>query len=198
MTTTVTTEQRPLRERAADIAQALGQGWSVARIDPDRHHEDRVTLDGPDGQGLFLEVSRYRSPGRIFISGVYPHDERNVSYAPREPLSISVAEGRPVGEIAREIVRRFLPGYQTAYREARERLRRDEEIRAAERGLIARLAPLVGATAPAHAPNRATHYHQGGTYIVIETHGSSADLKLDRLPGDVAARVLAIVAEHLS
>ncbi|HEU4325711.1 MAG TPA: hypothetical protein VFS21_21405 [Roseiflexaceae bacterium] len=192
MTATTTAQRRPLEERAADIARMLGPGWTVAERDQDRIWR-YTRLDGPDGSGIYMESSN----GRIYVTGTYPHDLKHGSYAPRELPKISIAEGRPVGEIAREITRRFLPAYNAAYAKARADQRSNEETWATEHRLMQRLGPLVGATAPSHEPTRA-YGHANGVYAEINTRGARINLRLDGVPEEIAARVLAIVGNTQS
>lgn len=193
--TDTATQRRPLSARAADIARMLGQDWRV--VPPREEDQNTAQLAGLDGQGIYLSINQYRHDGRMVISGVYPHDEHHGSYSPYEPLVITVAETRPVGQIAKEIASRFLPIYKQAFAQAQANKQATAERIARERALMSRLAPIVGATTPRHDPNAATCYLPGTRiYVTITTHYGECNLKLEKLPDEAAARILELLNEY--
>lgn len=194
MKATTGKELRPLHERAADIARHIGRGWSVAP----HNGTDRETtkLNGPDSYCIVLERNEHER--RIVIKGSYPTDAQRrcyVSYHDNEPR-ITVAETRPVGEIAKEITRRFLPEYKQVFSKVLDQIRATEEQERKERELMGYLAPIVGLTPYRDDNNTASGFVNGTTHIKITTHYGKCDLKIDEIPTEAAARILEIINEH--
>ena len=99
---------------AIDIAEHL-PGWAadIPALQADEYLPRFVYLGRNDGAGIALGYIR-NNPGRVEISGRYPHE---AFLSPDRP-SITLSTLRPPENLAREITRRFLPDYLVRWEEA--------------------------------------------------------------------------------
>ena len=115
-----THDQRTIvRQIAAFVAYALGEGWSADTSDAVAEHHGAY-IDGPEGARLWLALGGLnygRDDDRLTIRGNYPSTRQRYrngwskSYGETRTDEISVARDRDPAVIAREIRRRLLPGY---------------------------------------------------------------------------------------
>lgn len=150
---------------AAEVAAALGEGWSVAT--------DRVTVGADiahtDGRALFIR-ELWNAKGRWTIAGIYPESPASDRFAgDGKPMPrITVAATRTPAAIAREITRRLLPAYETRLADVRAHIVRATDD-AAERE---RVAALLCAALP-------------GTRPVAQHSGTRIQLSLPSLPASM-------------
>ncbi|MFJ3182587.1 hypothetical protein ACIPJN_29930 [Streptomyces sp. NPDC086796] len=124
--------------------------------------------------------------------------------------SITVSMDRPAPAIARDIVRRFLPGYLATVDASIQAARKAEEERRARRRLNRRLADMIpglrarGGYDPAQEPDRTRSYWSSpvydetstalvGGHIALASDGQTANIALDAVPQELALRILALV-----
>lgn len=205
--------QRHFDTLGADLAKALNDaqvvegGWtySVSRL-----HSGGLTLHH-QGHGLGILVWRAKSylkgaaGRRLTVEGRYSSE-----YCGWRATPITVSMDRPVSAMARDVARRFLPGYLATVDASLEAARKAEEAKQARRGFNRRIAEVVpgvramGGYDPAQAPDRTRSYWSTPTYdeqstalaggrITIASDGSRAGIVLESVTQDLALRVLALV-----
>ena len=108
------TEFHNLCTMAMSIATHL-PGWiaDINTVRPEDSPPRYVVLGRDDGAGIALRFMRNK-PGRLEVSGRYPHE----AYLSPDRPSITLAANRPAQKVAQEITRRFLPAYLERWEEA--------------------------------------------------------------------------------
>jgi hypothetical protein len=181
-----------VRQRAPQIAAALGPDWTVnASTDTPGAH-----IAHPDGRRLFLRVP-WNAPGRLAISGVYPPVD-SVYGRDADPVQITVGLTRPAEAVAREITRRLLPAYEPLLAHAvAQTQRRDGEQaqrgRAAEQLCQALPGTRLLTVDRHHYPKLALSLHSrpGSWQGRGEVYpGGTVHLTLHGLPADLAVALL--------
>lgn len=133
-------EVKALYDLALSVAELLGPEWSAEKPDADLW-APVVHVNGPEGRSLSLDGRIGVSPkGRIEIRANPPKGYHQETSRRFECKPITVASDKPAEHAAREIQRRLLPCYASAFGEAVERL---SEARAWQDGrerLAARVA----------------------------------------------------------
>lgn len=163
------------------------------------------------GRDLGIQVWREKSylkgaaGRRLKVEGCY-----STEYHGWRADSITVSMDRPAPAIARDIVRRFLPGYLATVDASIQAARKAEEERQARRRFNRRLADAIpglhamGGYDPAREPDRTRSYWSSpeydntstalaGGHITVASDGSSANITLDGVPQELALRVLALI-----
>ncbi|WP_217231384.1 hypothetical protein [Streptomyces anulatus] len=124
--------------------------------------------------------------------------------------SITVSMDRPAKAIARDVARRFLPGYLATVDASTQAARTAEEERRARRHFNRRLsgmAPGLRATGgydPTQDPDRTRSYWSSpdhdetstatvGGHIALAPDGQTAHITLNNVPQELALRILALV-----
>jgi hypothetical protein len=142
-----------MRSATGFIATALskadeGQTW---RAEPDFDSSWSTKLIGPDGQALLLDFGYGDDYPRIEIKGLYPSDHDG-SLLSHESHKISVGRSRTPDAIAREITRRFLPGYRATMTDLRARIERNAQSDADRSGVAVDLVNISGGSLHNSAP----------------------------------------------
>jgi hypothetical protein len=188
-----------VRERAPQIAAALGPDWAVD-----------VTADTPgvhiahrDGRRLLFLRVPYNAPGRLAISGVYPPVD-SVYGRDADPVQITVGVDRPAEAVAREITRRLLPGYEPLLAQAVEQAQQRAAEAAQRDHAVERLCQALPGTRPItrerhHWPKVALSLHsrpgswQGSGEVYP---GGTVQLTMHSLPADLAVALLETLHRH--
>jgi hypothetical protein len=169
--TTTSTQASNLRELALSVAQHL-PGWTISSEETSDYHAALRHESGPE-----LSFGKGRERDRLHVHGSWPRDQRHGSYAPYSNApAISVSISRDPKAIAREIERRFLPGFLPLWHAAEGRRREAEESNAKAETLAARLRDLFGLPHP--EPSRygndrdSVHVHAGAARFEVRRYGS--------------------------
>jgi hypothetical protein len=187
----------PLRQLAAETAKLLG--YTLVPEDHDEsNRRDVAEIEGP-GEICLFWFSPWRPKDRIEITGHYPnwHDELSTQvYNPRERVSITIAKGSSPEHAAREIKRRFLPGYLVQLEEAK-RQRAEFHEHSAKQARIVQMLESAGARKnPRHKGRLDIEFtanddaqHRYGDIKVCDYDGT-VDVDLRNLSAEQAAVVL--------
>ena len=201
-------ENQKVRQLAIEVAShlraMLQETWEIAPLDGDRVAS---MIKGPSDCGIYLRESR---SGRVEISGVWPRSKTGNIYAASDCYgadgkrlsnpSITVAGDKAPQGIARDIVRRFLPDYRTAFEAARKRAQADNDYQALALANYDRLFEVFG-----DAHNQRAKFERGGCFSVsvyppqfdgvyrIEVTGSGVRFELRDIPVERAIEVLRLL-----
>ncbi|WP_372412637.1 hypothetical protein [Streptomyces luteireticuli] len=170
-----------------------------------------VTLSHPRGLGLHIwHENKHRKGGagrRLTVKGTYPHGS-SVHRADH----ITVSLDREPRAMARDIVRRFLPGYLATIDQAiaaAQEAERHRQARAAVNRRIEQILPRVcgiGGVKPHQDPGRTQSYWSrpgvatGQASVLasgsttLATSACSMDLKLTDVPTEVALQILELIS----
>lgn len=209
-------ERRALHRRFDELGTRLAAALNADRIQGGGWtHEagqacyGSVTLHHPDGLGFNLSHhGSYRKGAagrRLTVSGIYPADS-NVRHAE----AVTVSMDREPTAMARDIVRRWMPGYLAVIGQALENARQADRERAARRALNRRMEQALPGLHAAHvneheAPHRHTSYWSGGRYsregaaahasgsVTLTNDAQHANMKLTDVPADLALQILALL-----
>jgi hypothetical protein len=176
-------------ETAVEVAKALtaqtGDSY-VAECHPEHWGADIV---GPDGVRLFCaDAERYGGKAeRVEIMGSYPTGYLN-KVGRAEDFAIKVRRDRGVETIAKEIVRRLLPGYLPELARVVERIASHDKGKSDQQATAERLAAMFGETVRdgEFQPRIGNGY---GTVRVL-TGGDKVSLDLNYIDVDMAERML--------
>ncbi|MFB8401177.1 hypothetical protein [Streptomyces sp. NPDC055912] len=186
-----------------------GGGWTH---ETERAAYGKLKLLHPSGLGIGLwQRYAYRkgeAGKRLTVEGVFPH-----GYAGLRPEGITVGLHRPPALMAKDIVRRFLPGYLAKIGEALAAAadaEREEQARIAMNRRIARVLPNIshGPVSPHEASGRRTTYWSGGLdslaplpaiasgQVTLNHNAQTMDVKLSNVPAGLALQILALLDPH--
>lgn len=150
----ITTEPDTLRrfgDLAAQVAIALGPGWSAEHGSGVARH---ATLRGPDQQCLHLahgdDSHRRSEHGRIRITTDYGDLARHLN-TDEGRHHITVTAARTAAAIAAEITRRLLPEHQALLTRCRDRARDEDLARTRRASLLTELHHLLAPATPVGA-----------------------------------------------
>jgi hypothetical protein len=209
---TTETTARPFRAYAADVAAALGAGWTVEPPDPDRADECAI-LTSAEGDRLMLRRGwngRDKLTAWPYWDGLDKHSIR--AYDPAsgryiDPTTISIncaASGAPKAT-AGHIARRLMPDYRAVRAALEERAadHRDyiDRTEAARERLATIAGPLYDARDSTYRRQdtpRATAslWRPGGKMtgsITVKDRGAGASIAIDGLTFDEAAGLLVML-----
>lgn len=191
---------------ALNAAHIQGGGWTH---ETGQARYGSVTLCHPRGLGINLShQGSYRKGAagrRLTVCGTYPADS-NV----RHSEGITVSMDRDPTATARDIVRRWMPGYLAVIDQALENSRQADRERAARRALNRRMVQALPGLHAAHvneheAPHRNTSYWSGGRYssagaaahasgsVTLDSDARHANMKLTSVPADLVLEILALL-----
>jgi hypothetical protein len=190
---------------ARDLGAALGHGpW----VFEEHEHAARpiFTLRRADGAGLHFDSLGRDKGGKMRLSGHWPVDPRTGAStltpsqhvdAEKAYSSINVDITRETHALARDIERRFMPGYLAAFESVLKRARQDaEDIERAEREIA--LLETAAGERTAHKHNRrpglATISIPGGT--IERRHGSDIKIEVTSVPLDAALAIIKILRTY--
>lgn len=201
--------QDDFQQRAAEVAAALSrllnEEWTAGDT-AQMWGSESVPLLHSD-ETLMIVNGKYGSVGRLTVIGSVPDAWRGYGYDSCPEITLSAAKG--AATIARDIVRRLLPGYLALMDRARARATAQRTQEAACAGLAAQLMAwssghLVptrdGAQAKAHhylpksAAPAVTDWMPGGS-VDAEVFPSYLHLKFSYMLPDVAERVVRALFE---
>ncbi len=155
----------------------------------------QLQLNEHPEQLIYIAKDGYRHRGRIVISGSWPRSKKSNSvFCPRDGKggAITVAESKSPEQIAKDIVRRFLPEYREAYAE-QVRLKQNEETYEDNKTALTRdLAQALGAKPRPHSPNCVTGYEPTWHEFQING-GDSADIQIHSVTASQALEVIALI-----
>lgn len=177
-------DHQELKKLARRIAAALGPDWNL-REDVDSWASP--VIEGGDGATIYIHLTK----GRLSISGGYPIEYR-LTYGVERPC-ITVSAEKDAATIARDIQRRFLPGYLKTYRVAREHQlesERDEITRQDNLVLLAKEMGMPARNGRVYIPTYSAGY---GHAEIREGQPRSVDFTLHGVPFDMALRIAAIL-----
>jgi hypothetical protein len=192
-TTTTSTSRQDLDELARQIAGELGDGWQVEAFDDGWSGRIKVTNPGV-GHRLLLGRFYDTPAGKLCVQGLLPNRGTSYYYRGRPP-SIRVAERRGPAVIAKEIVRRLLPGYRTSLAEANEHCAHVDARKRQATECARRLAAVL-ADGVVRGDNRAgvgaeVLGHAGTVPVAVDIYGDEVSIGLRQVPADLAAALLA-------
>lgn len=186
-------------EAAAGIAAALGRRWSLGA---DHGPGLGTAIDHEDGRALRITLARRSSTPYLTIRGVMPAGAQGL-----EPPSITARADR--GErIALDVRRKLLPAYGAALEAARSHLADIDRLKAQREEAAGRLVAALPASRcsedqrddsvtvrshlrlPASTPEGATNAR---VVARVGADGTTADIRADRLPVDIAAEIMRII-----
>jgi hypothetical protein len=154
---------RPFIDYAADIAAALGDGWT-AEADADEYvsnRANRASLIHPDGRRLHLHRGGWRLEGRVRISpdwgdlrGYSRDDYDGGRWTNRANLEATVSAATAPAKAAKDIARRIVAPYTELRAELQAAKAEDERNRAAMVALAGDLAAVAGPLVHFHKPGR--------------------------------------------
>lgn len=164
-------------------------------------------LAGPDGMEIFIATSRER--GKLHIHGDWPTDGNTymsprswgaVPYDENGDVSINVSEVRGPEEIARDILRRFLPQYREIYAKCCQRKAENAAYRDRLYVQAQAITKAAGLPAPGRLENSNSEYrlHLGnvteqGWYGTVQVYDKSINLDLRGVTVANAEKILAIL-----
>lgn len=160
---------------------------------------DRADLVGSGGATICLLTSRHEA-GRVRVSGRWPRLPDGGHYYPgKGSTAITCSAGRDPRALAKDIERRFLPGYLAEYAKAVEYCQARGRGEAAAIELATRIGDVIG-TNPGQLRN-------GSVTVLVylaEAHGRievtagsppSVSLNLGSVTPDQALRIAEVLAE---
>ena len=192
--------------RAADIARAMGAGWSAERC---RHDEEGTyptrIIRAPDRLALALHFAAYRQAGRISISGDYPKarngqtpDVRRYSselHGHDSAPSMTVADTKTPAQIAADIRRRILPDVAAWTERVLELLKHRDTYADTCKSNAERFAAAAGCTVPGRRDHDDTPDVQFYRPIYATVQGDSVRFGAASYPLELACTIVqAIVA----
>ena len=193
-----------LQSTGTVVAKELGAGWSVERRDSNEYDGGGgLHIVNVDGRSMYLSVASYGYKGKVDISGDYDYGDGSLGlgwpYGVSRP-GISVGLERGGAVIAKEIQRRFLPGYDAVFSRIAKSVREATEYRDMQEGICARLAVLAGAE-PKRTNKRDFALYSGeisGRYLEAKISGGEVDIKLENLTEAQAGEVIRLVLPYLA
>lgn len=171
----------------AVTAARVMPGWSAASED------DRVYLNGPDGERLLVEHD-WPDNSRVSVTGILARHRRA-----RHVITVRMDRGG--GVLAREIRRRLLPGYLPALAADRAAFRAEQVQTAARHAvrdqLMAVLGPAGSLTGHCQTDSRSEVHvslpeYRGG-HLRLWSDGSVVEFERFQVPADMAVAMVALL-----
>lgn len=177
-------EREILRQSAAFIAEALGDGW---RVDTVSDYGWQTAIFGPADEVLHLsKADRTIHFSRLAISGGYNHLADKYDQYPRnlDHVKITVSRDRGPEAIAREISRRLLPKYREEIERVKASVASDRAATSAREAAEGCIAEITGSSAG--YLNLSEGYgsvkvNYGGETATVELRGISVGLAIEVL-----------------
>lgn len=185
----MTDDRALLAATAESVAEAL-EGFSV---DTSWDNSWNVPLNGPNGARIFLSLDR----GRVEVGGAYP-DGYYQALGSQERHEITVALSRGPVTIAREIVRRLLPGYLATLAEVQEKMRLDQEAKDMRQVAAERLAEVLSIPGVHLRDGELSWFSDtpaGYGSARVNYGGGTAAIEARSVTLEVAERILCVLAE---
>jgi hypothetical protein len=155
-------------------------------------------LSGPDGAQLHLRLDQRH--GRLCVSGVYPRDGGAIFpwHDKDRPNAIRISAQREPRTIAKDIERRYLPAYLSAYRKGLEMFTKARADEKANRDLAAKLARLSGVDLHASGHGFTCHGEDYGWCDVQVDHPDRVQVKIRGLNAPKAEALLTFLLSQPS
>jgi hypothetical protein len=176
------------------IARKLA-GWTWGGPRSEDWKDTWHILDGPEGARLNLRHDPYH--GRLRIGGHYVRDRGALlPHQEDRPKDITVSSKREPSAVAREIERRFLPAYLTAYRQGVQELSNARAFEQGRDNLATKLAKLCG-----DEQHRRgflfSHFSTSSYSIAVRVDGPDrVQVAIDCLTAQKAEEVLKLLVER--
>jgi hypothetical protein len=188
---------------ADEIAENLPEGWWSAPRPKDGYLERSHYILGPDDTKLSVCVHMWGAQkGRLEISGCFDYHAHVSSPSPR--TVIHVDGDRPAKVIAREIVRRLLPGYLSQLAVFRGQVHEFEAERSAQSALLAKLVASVRVQHMKPDDGRASirfagawEYSEIGLKVSRSSEGSTVEIEVDHMKPEQALAFMKWARSHL-
>lgn len=185
-------------ELAKKIADHLGDNWTHREQDEFSHV---IYLDHADGSGMTMRLYN----GRLSISGQYPSsvtDGDNVlhfyPHSSEDRVNITVSPDRSAEAIAKDIQRRFLPGYWAVYLEMVAQKQRQldfieqREVILKELGRALGIAPRKGEI---KFPYHGAHQPHGTIKISLYQDIATVHFDVSGVPVETALEIAALLRQ---
>lgn len=148
MTNLETETIQALDDLAVKLPPLLGPDWTEAKVAGEHTWQRCLIINGPDGARMRLAIiQESRKPARVAVDGFHPEGWAGLGSGPKWTC-ITVALDRGPESIAREITRRFIPGYLSAFRDQAERVQRHNAFEAGRVAAATRVARILGKLKP--------------------------------------------------
>ena len=192
-------------EKAKEIAKSLpGFRAETCNYDDGKVNDRFAYLVGAAGEKLTLSVTSYGSQtGRIEVRGDYPRGpdgeylaDNYVNGNRLAPPRISVNGNRAGNLIAKDIERRFLPGYRALLVKVNELKASRETHKNKMEHNVQALRAVYGGALNRGSDGFSLPFVNLGAYGDVESvSGESASIKLSSLPIELAKKVLQVLAD---
>lgn len=134
---------------APAILGALGPGYSQT-FEPMRREDDPPSINlrvrTPDGAEFIIQATGYGHPQHFRIHGDYVFSKTHGTFYPKGAPTIQVSATKSPAQIAKDIQRRFIPDFLSAWDESRTRAQAAEEAHAAKIKTYLTLCEILGET----------------------------------------------------
>lgn len=194
-----------MRQTADAVARALSeQTGSEYRVDTSERYAELIgayIIDGPEGVRLYVTGDDARGSGnqrateRVRVSGSYPEGSyRKVGRM--EGFKISVKRDRGPDVIAREVVRRLLPGYVIELARVVGVIERHDAAKSSQARAVQMLSEATGWHTPTHAQDSVYVGHAQDFYgsARVLHGGDSVSIEMSSVPFDLALKALKVLA----
>lgn len=192
------------------LARERGHRWRVVEGDPtdwdvresgrEMRGRVRVQHETIEGAQITLSAGVYGHKGRLLVSGAYPvhngtsYPSRRVQGDPQG--KVTVADTKSPEDIAKDIERRFLPGYLQSLALAAEELAGDVAYEDSKATLTAELASVAGKAPYQNGSHGFSMYRDHGGYVRGQVNGpDSVDLEIRSLPAESARAILRLLLQ---
>ena len=197
--------KRSILSIARGIAIHLPGRWSLIDFESEGAHPGFVPsvcrLENKEGHRIHLRLKE----GRVYISGNYPRYDNKQLHVKNDPR-ISVAATKKAAVIARDIMRRFLPDYITAYQSVVGRITDYDKGNREGYHVFSEMAEITnGRQTISQVWNRGQtlvkhhrlDFRRNGAMFDLEWWGLN-DIKLSghTIPSDLALRIIECIAEY--
>lgn|SRR5262245_17219254 len=187
------------RAIAIAIAQTIGEGWTIGAWHDQCPLPSRTITHPGSGRSFWLRWEMDRADHRktrITVHANYPKTDDGRELWPREgdraPM-ITIAADKTPDQIARDIVRRFLPAYDTAWTlQIAERDRQNDYAAATRRTADALIAAGARPSHHQHSRESVTVYFGSDSHI-YSARAEGESVYFERISAPIAA-ALDIVA----
>ena len=179
------------RQLDAELTALLAHmpGW---QLDP-RYNDHTWCAVLRDGTGRGIHVNSTQAKGRLYLSGIWPSDDRQ-KCIPDKPQHITVARNKPPEKIAADLQRRFLPWYMAAYAEQEARVNGNNAARTRRQELAVELCALLGEDARRAMQSKVPHVYSHG--LTVDVNGAdSVTIQLRYVSAKIAKAVLKAIVK---
>ena len=190
-----------MRHLAAQVAAALtlatGEPWSAEPPTGDNwHDENYARLNNAAGRSFTL----HRDRQRVQVCGRYPsHPTGGSAYSSHDnPPVITIGPTRPAAAIAKDLARRFLPGFHALWEKVEGRIASEDRRIIAREAAAASLQEILGGKPYQHGGRNSDIYlsvpgEHGGKFQVQAADYIWIELRVRDL--DTARRIAMILAD---